>query len=41
MSTIDRVRRLLQEDPRTAVLLTELLGPPVGLRSPDEAAGVT
>ena len=34
MSKIDRVRQILREDPRSAVLVAELLAPPVGLRPP-------
>jgi len=29
---LQKVRDLLSDDPRTAVLLTELLGPPIGTR---------
>jgi len=33
-SALARLRRLVKEDPRSAVLLHEILGPPPGLRSP-------
>ena len=34
---LERLRALLREDPRSAVLLHELLGPPPGLRPSEEA----
>lgn len=38
---LQKLRELLSNDPRTAVLLTELLGTPIGMRpqnSPDTPA---
>jgi len=34
-AAIARLLRLVREDPRSAVLLHEILGPPPGLRSSD------
>ena len=31
---VSKLRSLIAEDPRTAVLLLEILGPPLGLTSP-------
>lgn len=31
---LERLRRLVKEDPRSAILLHEVLGPPPGLRKP-------
>ena len=36
MTKIERIRMLLQMDPRTAVMLTEILSPPVGMRPSGE-----
>jgi hypothetical protein len=36
-SPLGRIRRLVKQDPRSAVLLHELLGPPLGLRPPERA----
>ncbi len=36
---LDRLRTLVKEDPRSAILLHELLGPPPGLREPGRASG--
>ena len=33
-SALARLRRLVKEDPRSAILLHEILGPPPGLRKP-------
>ncbi len=33
-SPLERLRKLVKEDPRSAVLLHEILGPPPGLRKP-------
>ena len=38
---LQKLRELLNDDPRTAVLLTELLGPPIAMRpqnNPDTPA---
>jgi len=37
VSPMDRLRKLVREDPRSAVLLHELLGPPPGLRPSERA----
>ena len=34
-SALARLRRLVKEDPRSAILLHEILGPPPGLAFPD------
>jgi len=34
-SALERLRRLVKEDPRSAILLHEILGPPPGLRAPE------
>jgi hypothetical protein len=36
-SSLRRLRKLVKEDPRSAILLHEILGPPPGLRPPEEA----
>jgi len=35
-SALARLRRLVKEDPRSAILLHEILGPPPGLRKPED-----
>ena len=34
-SALERLRKLVKEDPRSAILLHEILGPPPGLRAPE------
>jgi hypothetical protein len=36
VSALERLRRLVKEDPRSAILLHEVLGPPPGLRKPGD-----
>jgi len=37
-SFVTQLRRLLAEDPRTAIALVEILGPPPGLTRPERSA---
>jgi len=36
-----KLKRLIAEDPRTAILLIEILGPPLGLAAPASASEPT
>ena len=38
VSKLERLRMLVKEDPRSAILLREILGPPPGLRKNEPAS---
>ena len=36
---VSSLKKLIAEDPRTAILLVEILGPPLGFAAPDSGPG--